>query len=46
LITDTLFEEESSPEIFQEVTQKEFMPKGFLSVPVDQPTVVRQLPYS
>lgn len=32
-----------SPKIFREITQSEFMQKGFLSVPVNQPSVVRRL---
>jgi hypothetical protein len=30
-----------SPKIFREITQSEFILKGFLSVPVNQPVVVR-----
>lgn len=31
-----------SPKIFREITQSGFMLKGFLSVPVDRPVVVRR----
>lgn len=42
LQNENLGAKESFSAIFQKITQKKIMRKGFLSVPADRPTVVRR----